>query len=415
MPPIPAAPTGLTATAGNGQITLRWNASATPNVMYWIEYRTSGAWQRSPYPLNSCCSFTLSLLTNGTWYEVRLRATNLSGDSAPSNVASARPMPPRPAAPTGLTASSTGNPEIRLQWNASPTPNVYYWIEYRFAGTSAWSRLSLPLGSCCTFTVSYLEPRRAYEFRILATNLAGDGPPSNVAGATTTITPPPAPTSFSALPHAQGGSVVAAWNPPGNTALRPTGYTVQARWCGTSQWFTIGFMITGLTFQYRGGGCNDYRVIGDRYGTMGPASDVKRAYTPRNDYPYPNWNVHLFDPWGFAVRECTSFAAWRIRQNAVPNFDNWWRQPALWPYWGNATSWDISAHEASVRTTPIPAVGSVLQKDGSIGHVAWVVAINAGAVYVEEYNGQVPDGYSIHVYTNLNGLEFIHFEDFAGW
>jgi surface antigen len=57
----------------------------------------------------------------------------------------------------------------------------------------------------------------------------------------------------------------------------------------------------------------------------------------------------------------------------------------------------------------------VLQKDGGVGHVAWVVAVNAGAVYVEEYNGNVSLGYSIHVYTNLSGLEFIHFEDFAGW
>jgi surface antigen len=135
---------------------------------------------------------------------------------------------------------------------------------------------------------------------------------------------------------------------------------------------------------------------------------------PRNNYPYMGWPTWAMDPHGMGIRQCTSWVTWRVRQNAVPGFNNWWRQPWLGT-WGDATSWDTSAREAGVRINTTPAVGSVLQKDGSVGHVAWVVAVHAGAVYVEEYNGSVSLGYSINVYTNLSGLEFIHFEDFAGW
>jgi fibronectin type 3 domain-containing protein len=181
LPPRPAAPTGLTATAGNGQVTLRWTASSTANVYYWVEYRARGGnWQRLKYPVSACCSFTVGYLFNGTTYDFRVFATNLAGDSAASNTASARPLPPRPAAPTGLTATA-GNSRVTLRWTASSTPNVYYWIEYR--STGGWQRLKYPVSSCCSFDVTYLVNNTTYQFRVFATNLAGDSSASNVVSA----------------------------------------------------------------------------------------------------------------------------------------------------------------------------------------------------------------------------------------
>jgi len=64
----------------------------------------------------------------------------------------------------------------------------------------------------------------------------------------------------------------------------------------------------------------------------------------------------------------------------------------------------------------IPRAGSVLQSDaGSVGHVARVIAVHAGTVFVEEYNYNVSHGYDIRAVSNLSGLEFIHFQDYAGW
>lgn len=198
MPPKPAAPTNLSASAGNGKVTLRWTASTTSSVYYWIEYRKSGgSWRRLQYPDSTCCSFTVSYLTNGTRYDFRVRATNLAGDSSPSNVASARPMPPRPAAPTNLRASA-GDGEVTLRWTASTTSAVYYWVEYRPLASSQWRRLPYPLSRCCTHTVEPLGNFRWYEFRVFATNLAGDSRPSNVA---------------TAYPESDGGCDVIAGEP----------------------------------------------------------------------------------------------------------------------------------------------------------------------------------------------------------
>lgn len=185
---LPAAPSNLVATAGDARVTLTWTASPSPNVWYWIEYRPAGgAWQDRLLD-TTCCDFTVLPLANGTTYEFQVRATNLAGDSVlPTNAVLARPMPPTPQPPSGLTASP-GDRSVTLRWSASPTPSVYYWIEYRWSGVD-WQRAQYPLSTCCAFTLSYLINGRAYEFRLRAANLTGTSIPSNVAGATPAIPP----------------------------------------------------------------------------------------------------------------------------------------------------------------------------------------------------------------------------------
>ncbi len=208
---LPAPPTGLTATPGNGQVTLRWTASPSPSVLYVIYQRdvTAGqSWQKLPLPVSGT-SMTAGYLTNGHTYEFKVTASNASGDSQPSNVASAKPMPPLPQPPSGLTASA-GNGQVALHWTASPTSDVYYWIEYRANGSS-WQRLKYPLSTCCSFTVGYLFNGTTYDFRVLATNLSGDSQPSNVASAKPMPPFPQAPSNLTATPGIS--QVTLSWSP----------------------------------------------------------------------------------------------------------------------------------------------------------------------------------------------------------
>jgi hypothetical protein len=185
LPPAPQPPTGLTAQAGDGAATLRWNASPTPNVYYWLEYRANGgAWQRNNIPITTCCVFTVSYLVNGTTYEFRLRSTNLAGDSAPSNVVSARPLPAVPASPTKLWASPEFN-AVDLGWTPSPSPNVMYYLYYRdLDHNGMWTRLVYPtLNSWAT--VSSLSYNTMYEFKVTAANAFFESASSNVVRANT--------------------------------------------------------------------------------------------------------------------------------------------------------------------------------------------------------------------------------------
>ena len=90
------------------------------------------------------------------------------------------------------------------------------------------------------------------------------------------------------------------------------------------------------------------------------------------------------DPWGFALRNCTSFVAWRLREaNGFADFNNHMDGGS----YGNAENWDDNAEALGYLVDDVPAVGAVAQTDdGRVGHVTWVQSVGDGTVTVEEYN-----------------------------
>lgn len=88
---IPPAPTNLTATAGNAQVSLSWSASSGATSYNVMRSTTNGG----PYSLvnsTSSTSYTDTGLTNGTTYYYVVTASNTAGTSGNSNQASATPQ-----------------------------------------------------------------------------------------------------------------------------------------------------------------------------------------------------------------------------------------------------------------------------------------------------------------------------------
>lgn len=88
---IPSAPTNLTATAGNAQVSLTWSASieATSYNVY-IATTTGGPY--STGGTTTTTGYTVTGLTNGTPYYFTVIAVNSAGMSGSSNQASATPF-----------------------------------------------------------------------------------------------------------------------------------------------------------------------------------------------------------------------------------------------------------------------------------------------------------------------------------
>ncbi len=94
LPPVPGAPTGLTAVPGNGTVTLSWTAPGPGPYYYLIDRRdvTRGEqFRRFPLPDTTGSPFQDADLVNGDTYEYRVTATNLAGTGPPSTVVSVRP------------------------------------------------------------------------------------------------------------------------------------------------------------------------------------------------------------------------------------------------------------------------------------------------------------------------------------
>jgi len=116
-----AAPAGLTATPGTGQVSLSWPASVGATSYHVKRARVTGG----PYTTVACAtttSYTDTGLTGGTTYYYVVSAAysaglNGGGESADSSEASATPQGlARPPVPTALSASP-GNGQVALSWS----------------------------------------------------------------------------------------------------------------------------------------------------------------------------------------------------------------------------------------------------------------------------------------------------------
>jgi fibronectin type 3 domain-containing protein len=87
----PAAPANLTASAGSGQVTLKW--TATPGAATYNIYRGTTSNGEAATPIKTgvtATTYTDTGLTKGTTYYYKVAAVNASGTSALSNQASAK-------------------------------------------------------------------------------------------------------------------------------------------------------------------------------------------------------------------------------------------------------------------------------------------------------------------------------------
>ena len=238
-PTAPGAPTGLTATPGNGSVSLSWTAPSSNGgsaiTGYDIFEGTSPNGESTTAVNTStvtATSYSVTGLTNGTTYYFTVKAINSVGNSQPSNEASASPAVPAtvPGAPTGLTATP-GNGSVSLSWTA-PSSDGGSAISgyYVFEGTSSGGESSTPVNSTPTsasstgYTVTGLTSGTKYYFTVEAINSVGSSLASNETSGTP-ATAPGAPTGLTATPG--NGSVSLSWTAPssdGGSAI--SGYYV---------------------------------------------------------------------------------------------------------------------------------------------------------------------------------------------
>jgi len=184
---VPDAPTGLTATPSNAQVSLSWTAPVNNGgrvIDYYVVYQDGVA-------LVAHATGTTAIITslsNGHQYNFTVAAHNLAGISAQSSTFSSIPCTV-PDAPTGLTAIPD-NAQVILNWtmpavNGGSTITGYKLYRSTTTG-GTYVLIASPLD--LTYTNIGLTNDQTYWYEVSAVNAQGEGAKSPSVSSTPHIT-----------------------------------------------------------------------------------------------------------------------------------------------------------------------------------------------------------------------------------
>ena len=250
--PFPATPSGLTATAQSAtSVLLNWTDNATNETGFTIQRSTSATFPANPTSFTvgaNVTTFTDTTAVQLTTYYYRVRAFNVAGPSAWSNVANVTTPTTPPAAPSGLTATAQSATSVLLGWTDNATNETGFTIQRSTSSNFAGTPTSFLVGAnVVTFTDTTVAAFTTYYYRACATNTAGASAWSNTATVTTPAAPPAAPSGLTATVQS-ATSVLLGWT---DNSTNETGFTIQrsasATFTGTPTTFTVGANVVTFT------------------------------------------------------------------------------------------------------------------------------------------------------------------------
>jgi len=184
----PEAPSGLQAEAdGPTAVQLTWTDASGNEDEFQVERKEGAAesWSRVKTAGADAEGWTDTGLTSLTSYTYRIRACNAMGCSPFSNEATATTTDLPPDAPTGLSATATGQSTIELSWTDESDNETGFRVERRKESGGSWSTVATRGPNTESLQDSGLSASTAYLYRVRACNEAGCSDFSNEAGATT--------------------------------------------------------------------------------------------------------------------------------------------------------------------------------------------------------------------------------------
>jgi uncharacterized delta-60 repeat protein len=202
------APTITSITHGNGRLTVAFTAGAdggAPITHYEYSLNGDETWP-SGVPASPASPLVITGLSNGSTYQVRLRAVNANYKGAASD---ARPgTPSTTPGPPAITAIAPGNGQLQIAFVPGDSGGMAIMnYDYSLDGGATWISRS-PLSTGSPLLVTGLVNDATYPVRLRALNVNGAGDASAAVGATPRRAPDEAPDAFNPGANGEVTSVV---------------------------------------------------------------------------------------------------------------------------------------------------------------------------------------------------------------
>ena len=233
----PDAPTGVTATVGNGSATVSFVAPASTGGPAITGYTVTSS------PAGATCTvganattYSCTGLTNGTAYTFAVTANNGIATSDASTSSLAVTPATVPGAPTSVTATSTTSGSATITFTAPASNGGSAITGYIVTSSPAGAKCSVG-ANATTYSCTGLTNGTAYTFTAVATNAIGN----SLVGTSGSITPQGAASAVTTISATGGdGSAVITFSGANANGSTITSYTVQA-------YDSSGSAVTGAT------------------------------------------------------------------------------------------------------------------------------------------------------------------------
>ena len=270
--------------------TVTWSDESGDETRFEVQGRQKGdaaaGWPRLAQAGANATSASLTGLTAGAEYEIRVQAVRAGGNHLNGPVVGFR-LPP--AAPSNLASADLAATSVKLSWTDVANETGYRVM--RLQADGAWTEHQSLAADATEAVVGGLAEKTSYTFAVVAANAAGDSARSNQVTVDTPWAGAPGAVTVTAKTSA---TATVTWTDGGVSGA--TEYLVEGRGQGSSQaWSSLAQVapgvetasLTGLT----AGTAYELRVRAERPGDNDPVSEVLTLALP----PPPPTNLASAD------------------------------------------------------------------------------------------------------------------------